>query len=241
MESANGIAVGVDIAEARKGLDLIAIDSQLLLVAVQSRLTVEDVVRLVTEIRPAVVCIDSPAQWSTSGNSRQAERELSRVGINAFRTPAEDRAGPFHAWMRVGFELYDALAHRYPRYRGGNVVQTAAEYFPHASAAILAGRIHARKDKPAFRRQVLEDNNVATASLATVDQLDAALGALTGHIALAGGHSWVGDPDEGALLLPDGIPTARLPRASPRLSTIALRTRLSCAAIGAAVEGRMGH
>ena len=35
-----------------------------------------------------------------------------------------------------------------------------------------------------------------------MDLVDAALGALTGLIALAKGHSWVGDADEGALLLP---------------------------------------
>lgn len=98
----------------------------------------------------------------------------------------------------------------YPRYRGGDVLHTAAEYFPHASAAVLSGSIHALKDKRASRRQVLEDNGLPTASLATIDQLDAALGALTGHLGLTGGHSWVGDPDEGALLLPAAIPTTRL-------------------------------
>lgn len=214
MHDGNGVSVGVDVAEARKGLDLVALDGDLVVVAAYSHLTIEAATRLITqEIRPAVVCIDSPAQWSTSGNSREAERELSRLGINAFRTPAEDRATPFHAWMRVGFELYDALAWVYPRYRGGDVLHTAAEYFPHASASVLAGSIHALKDKRASRRQVLEDNGLSTASLVTIDQLDAALGALTGHIALAGGHSWVGDPDEGALLLPAAIPTGRLLRA----------------------------
>ena len=39
----------------------------------------------------------------------EAERVLGRLGINAFRVPAEDRAGRFHAWMRVGFALYRAL------------------------------------------------------------------------------------------------------------------------------------
>jgi hypothetical protein len=214
MDDGNRVAVGIDVAEARKGLDLVAIDGDCVVVAVHPHLTVDAASHLVMdEIRPAVVCIDSPAQWSTTGNSREAERALSRLGINAFRTPAEDRAGPFHAWMRVGFELYDALAGVYPRYRGGDVRHTAAEYFPHASAAVLAGSIPALRDKPASRRQVLEDNGVSTTLLATVDQLDAALGALTGHIALAGGYSWVGDPDEGALLLPAALPTARLLRA----------------------------
>ncbi len=213
MDAGVGVSVGIDVAEARRGLDLVAIDANRVVMAVHAHLTIEDAARLVAEIRPEVVCIDSPAQWSTSGNSREAERMLSRLGINAFRTPAEDRAGAFHGWMRAGFQLYAALAATFPRYRGGDVIHTAAEYFPHASAAVLAGRIAALKDKRASRRQVLEDNGLATASLATIDQLDAALGALTGHIALAGGHSWVGDADEGALLLPAPIPTTRLLRA----------------------------
>ncbi len=214
MDRHGGVAVGIDVAEARRGLDLVAIDQDRAVIAVHSHLTIEQAARLVTEeIQPAVVCIDSPAQWSTSGNSREAERALSRLGVNAFRTPPGDRAGPFHAWMRVGFELYEALAPRYPRYRGGTVVGTAAEYFPHASVAVLAGDIPALKDKRTVRRRVLEDNGVVTASLATIDHLDAALGALTGHIALVGPAYWVGDPEEGALLLPGPIPTTRLPRA----------------------------
>jgi predicted nuclease with RNAse H fold len=212
MTDHTGVSIGIDVAEERKGLDLVAIDDERLVVGIHSHLTIEQAAWLVDETRPSVVCIDSPAQWSTSGNSREADRVLARLGINAFRVPAEGRAGPFHAWMRVGFALYRALEPRYPRYRGGAVLHTAAEYFPHASAVVLAGRVNPLKDKTSFRRQVLEDNRVDTSALVSLDQLDAALGALTGCIALHDGHSWVGDADEGALLLPASLPTARIPR-----------------------------
>src|SRR6185437_7544699 len=47
----------------------------------RSRLSVSDAVSLTLALEPAIVCIDSPSAWSTSGPSRQAERELARIGI----------------------------------------------------------------------------------------------------------------------------------------------------------------
>jgi predicted nuclease with RNAse H fold len=201
--SLRDVSVGIDVAEARRGLDLVVLDAERQVLACYAHLSIEAAAELVLhEFRPTVVCIDSPAQWSQAGSNREAERVLRRLGINAFQTPLEERAGRFHDWMRVGFAMYEALSPAYPRYRGGAVIETAAEYFPHASAVALAGRIGQFKDKLAFRHRVLEENGVRTSSLRTLDQVDAALGALTGRIALDGGHCWVGDADEGPLLLP---------------------------------------
>lgn len=205
------ISVGIDVSVIR-GLDVVAMGRDRQVIAVHSRVSPAGASQLVDELQPAVVCIDSPAQWSTSGTNREAERALSRLGINAFPTPSEDRQLGLHAWMKVGFATYDALADRYPRYRGGDVTGTAAEYFPHASAVVLAGHIAPFRSKLAFRRKVLEENGVVTSSLRTIDQVDAALGALTGLIALDGGHCWVGDADEGALLLPISVLPERLLR-----------------------------
>ena len=209
----NSVSVGIDVAAARRGLDLVALDGKRHVVAVHSRLSIAEAARVVMrELEPAIVCIDSPAQWSTSGSSRMAERALLRMGIHAFYTPAEARAVPFHDWMRAGFAVYDALSAAYPRYRGGEARGTAAECFPHATAVLLAGRVGQFNEKYAFRRRVLEDNGVVTTALRTRDQVDAALAALTGRIALDGGFSWVGDADEGALLLPVAVLPAHLPR-----------------------------
>ena len=52
------------------------------------------------------------------------------------------------------------------------------------------------------RKSNLAKHGIDLAHIPTLDLVDAALGALTGLIALANAHSWVGDADEGALLLP---------------------------------------
>src|SRR5712691_7961230 len=211
---ADHLAVGLDVALPGKGLDLVALDQRRHIVMSAGHLSLAEAIRLVLEdLHPLVVCIDSPAQWSTSGRRREAERVLSTLGINSMPTPPESSATKHHDWMRVGFSIYDRLAQLYPRYRGGPVEETAAEYFPHASAVLLAGHIGALKDKLDFRRAVLADHGIGLTQLPTVDRVDAALGALTGLIALENGHAWVGDADEGALLLPVALlPNAPLSR-----------------------------
>lgn len=196
------ISVGIDVAEARKGLDLVALNSDRSIAAAERRLTVEEAVSAVLSLRPLVVCVDSPSGWSTSGKSRDAERQLARIGIHAYSTPLDPADHPFYAWIRVGMEIYQQLATEYPEYRGGELGGHAAEIFPHASAALLAGSLPARGEKEPFRRQVLRDHGVAEAALPTLDLVDAALAALTGLIALDGRHSTVGDPTEGVILLP---------------------------------------
>jgi predicted nuclease with RNAse H fold len=204
-------SVGIDVAEARKGLDLVALDRDRTIVARHRRLAMDEAVALTLALRPAVVCIDSPSGWSTSGPSRMAERRLARLRIQSYRTGPDPGDHPFYRWMRVGFEIYRRLAGAYPLYRGGDPTRTAAEVFPHASACLLAGALRpAGTTKERFRRAILDQHGVREAELSGADQADAALGALTGLIALDDGHCAVGDPDEGVILLP----VARIP-ASP--------------------------
>jgi predicted nuclease with RNAse H fold len=207
------------VAEPRKGLDLVALDDDRNILASHGRLTVEEAAQITLSLRPAVVCIDSPSGWSTSGRSRSAERELARIGIQSYRTGRDPGDHPFYRWMRVGFELFRRVSSAYPRYRGGAVAGTAAEIFPHASACLLAGKLRARDTpKERFRREVLRTAGVRDDQLSTSDRVDAAVGALTGLIALAGGHSALGDPDEGVILLP----VSRVP-ARPLTSAVTLR------------------
>jgi predicted nuclease with RNAse H fold len=198
-----GMAVGIDVAEARKGLDLVALDGDRRIVASRGRLSVDEVVEMVLCLRPAVVCIDSPSGWSRSGNSRLAERQLAAVGIRSYRIGPDPGDHPFYRWVRVGIEIYDQLSEDYPLYRGGGVAGTAVEVFPHATGSLLAGGLPAtRRHKFELRRAVLREHRVQDHELPTADRVDATLGALTGLIALEGGHSAVGDPDEGLILLP---------------------------------------
>jgi predicted nuclease with RNAse H fold len=210
-------AVGIDVAEARKGLDLVALERDRSLVATRRRLTIDEAVALTLALRPAVVCVDSPSGWSQSGPSRLAERRLAGLRIQSYRTGPDPGDHPFYRWMRVGFEIYRCLAIAYPLYRGGDASGTAAEVFPHATACLLAGALRpsgTRKDD--FRRAILDQHGVREGLLAAADQVDAALGALTGLIALDGGHCALGDPDEGVILLPvTHVPDAPLSRTAP--------------------------
>jgi hypothetical protein len=115
--------------------------------------------------------------------------------------------------MRVGMQLFASLAATYPLYRGGPVAGTCAEIFPNASACVLAGELRSRgTTKSDARRGVLREWGVAEQELPTLDRVDAALAALTGVIALQDGHSAVGDPAEGLILLPVPVlPDGRLP------------------------------
>jgi predicted nuclease with RNAse H fold len=208
------IAVGIDVAEARKGLDLVAIDQSRRVIEAIRRATINDVAGAIARLAPAVVCIDSPPGWALNGRTRAAERHLRRFGITAFSTPTDPGTHAFYRWMRVGFAVYAAIADAYPLFRGGSVHGTAVEVFPEASAVLLAQRLRpADEPKVLFRRGVLEQHGVDCSTLATVDALDAALAALTGVMALNGSFSVVGSPAEGVIVLPvPDLPNAPLLR-----------------------------
>ncbi|GHG50108.1 hypothetical protein GCM10012320_18410 [Sinomonas cellulolyticus] len=196
-------AIGIDVALiGGRGHDLVALDSSRRIV--ESIRHIRDLgllKRTVDALAPDVVCIDSPSQWAERGVRRPAELDLTRRGINLYATPSEDRVRQFHLWMRDGMAVYAALADDYPRYTGGSVLWTAAEFYPHASAVALAGHIGEFTDKVRFRRQVLATQGIKESELAGADLVDAAVGALTGLIALEGAHTWVGE-DRDAMLIP---------------------------------------
>ena len=203
MRSKTSAAVGIDVAELRKGLDLVALDRDRNVLISRGRLSLDEVTVITLSLRPAVVCIDSPSGWSTSGSSRAAERVLARIGIQSYRTGPDPGDHPFYRWIRVGFEVFKHLAPSYPLYLGGPVAGTAAEIFPHASACLLAGQLRPRDvPKERFRRTVLRDAGVPEDQLESPDRVDAALGALTGLIGLEGEHATAGDPGEGVILIP---------------------------------------
>ena len=204
------------MAEERKGLDLVALDSTRHVAASQGRLTVDGVAELVLhELCPDIVCIDSPSGWSLSGRSRRAERELARMRISAYATGADPGEHRFYRWMRVGFSVFGALADRYPLFKGNDPSGSAAEVFPNATAVLLAGRPREKQEsKLQFRRQVLQTQGINDA-LPGIDRVDAGLAALTGLLALEGRWSSVGDPNEGVILLPPRPLTPLLPSVRP--------------------------
>jgi predicted nuclease with RNAse H fold len=202
------VSVGVDIAEARKGLDLVALDDQRVVIERIARASVTDVAEAVMRLEPDVVCIDSPPAWAQRGKSRAAERDLRKLGITAFSTPTDPGDHAFYRWMRAGFTVFASVADRYPNFRNGPIRNTALEVFPEASATLLTGTLCPSGQKIPFRRAVLRAYGIDDTLLPSIDAVDAGLAALTGLRALAGQFTAIGDPVEGVIV----VPVAPLPR-----------------------------
>jgi diadenosine tetraphosphate (Ap4A) HIT family hydrolase/predicted RNase H-like nuclease len=166
---------------------------------------VEEAVRACLRRKPACIAIDSPPGWAHAGNSRIAERELHRLGIHIFFTPAkpERQQNAFYGWMKVGFTVFEALRAQYPLYRKGPVGRHAVEVFPHATAVALAGRHRPQGvRKAAWRKQVLVEQGYDVSDLRNADCVDAALAAVTAAHALRGAFSGFGNPAEGVIVTP---------------------------------------
>jgi predicted nuclease with RNAse H fold len=203
-------ALGFDVGVG-KGLDVVLLDARLVPLHVSSRVHVTDVERVIRDLRPDVVAIDSPPRWASSGRSRRTERELAALNISSFNTPSESHGAGnrFFAWMEVGFEVFARAADAgFPAYSAGNPRGRALEVFPHATAVVLAGSLAPDGvRKHAWRRAVLRAQGVRTDELGSPDRVDAALAALTGLYALQGRRFAPGDPREGVIV----VPSAALP------------------------------
>jgi predicted nuclease with RNAse H fold len=199
-------SLGIDVG-ARKRFDLVLLDGDRAPLERRRRVEAADLDELIGDWRPDVIAIDAPPQWGMHPHgSRLTERELRRFGIQSFGTPSDPRVAEnaFYEWMTVGFSAYEAAARMgYPRYARGRAAGTAMEVFPHASAVVLSGCLPPRAQrKRDFRTAVLRANGVAVEALRSMDQLDAALAALTGLLALDGHCFAPGDPKEGVIVLP---------------------------------------
>ncbi len=219
-------AIGIDVGgEHRKHLDIVVMDADRQIAVVGSRVPVQRLRALIEDHRPDVVAIDAPPAWAPTGRrSRTTERELKLLGIQAYYTPdkAEGERNDFYAWMRNGMAAFRAADRAgFPSYRAGAIKGHAIEVFPHASATVLAGCIPPAKQSPARKRAwragVLRANHVPTAQLQTLDQVDAALAALTGIMALELRDPFApGIPEEGRIVVPARVvPAAGYRRCLP--------------------------
>lgn len=206
----------------RRGLDLVLLDEGRRLVGSPlPRQSPEDLKAVLLETRPALVAIDSPPTWGRSGSSRVGEKELRRLGIHLYATPSDPARfeHPFYAWMKAGHRAFAAAGEvGYPLYRSGSIDDHAIEVFPHASAVALKrfcpprGVSRNATLKREWRRAVLEKEGIDTSALRSLDEIDAALAALTGLHALEGDMCALGDPVEGVVILPRRCPVAPFPR-----------------------------
>jgi predicted nuclease with RNAse H fold len=198
-------ALGIDVG-VTKGLDLVVLEDDLEPGPTWRRVGLGELGALIDRVRPDIVSIDSPPGWARRGRSREAERDLRRLGIQSFGTPTRRRASgnTYYTWMRRGFRAFRiAEARGYRRYATGSPRRSAIEVFPHATAVVLAGCLPPhRTTKAAWRRRILREHGVSVGPLGSLDQVDAALAALTGLGALTGRTAAIGDPVEGVIVLP---------------------------------------
>lgn len=198
-------ALGIDVSYSR-GLDLVFLEEDRSIVETHRRVETGELAGLIAATPVDVVAIDSPPGWGISGGSRLTERELRAFGIHSYGTPSDPKKADnaFYDWMRIGMKAFEAAEKAgFARYRNGPVNGTALEVFPHASCVVLAGCLPPKNTtKQEWRRQVLRSNGVAANELRSLDQVDAALAALTGLYALRSRFTALGDPREGVIVLP---------------------------------------
>lgn len=210
-------SLGIDVG-VRKGLDLVLLDERLQPLATDRHVPIDALGDLIDRLRPDVVAIDSPPAWGKAGGCRKTELALRALGIQSYGTPSDPKRSesPFYEWMRIGFEAFRTAESRgFPRYRAGAVARTALEVFPHATAVVLAGALPPTgMAKREWRTEVLQKAGVSCDELGSLDQIDAALAALTGLFALRGEFTAPGDPDEGVI----AVPVSALPERALRRS-----------------------
>ena len=197
-------ALGIDVG-VKKGLDLVLLNETRLVVAVRSRISPGDLPTLIADLRPDVITIDSPPRFG-NGAPRKTEVEIRKRGISLYATPWEEdkKNRPFYDWMREGFKAFHACATAgFPLFSDDGYPGSAMEVFPYAVAVVLSGGLRPKgMTKRVWRRGVLASHGVDATSLKNTDQVDAALAALTGLLALESQVCWEGDPSEGVIVLP---------------------------------------
>ena len=164
--------VGVDVGGKVKGFDVAVIDSHQIL-ALERRLTCDQVVDLVLNNAPSLVAIDSPGSCASEGQTaREGELKLARAicGIRWTPDAKHVQANPYYAWIVEGLALYEALAAR-----GVKVI----EVFPTASWTRWYGK-RGLRTRAAWSRQGLAGLGLdAVPTRTNQDQRDAIAAAVT--------------------------------------------------------------
>jgi predicted nuclease with RNAse H fold len=198
------LVLGIDVG-VRKGLDLVLLDDHGRLTGRPQRIRLDGLRAAIEASRPDVICIDSPPAFG-KGQPRATEVAIRRLGINLYATPWETakQANRFYDWMRAGQEVFRiAEMAGYPLFDGLHRLHRALEIFPYGAAVVLSGTLRPRGlHKDVWRRRTLAAQGVETGNLRSPDQVDAALAAVTGVRVLEGCFCYLGDPVEGAIVLP---------------------------------------
>ncbi|MEO7701902.1 MAG: DUF429 domain-containing protein [Opitutus sp.] len=201
--------IGIDVGGPKKGFHAVMLDGPRVLAKFRSSDPIE-LAQWCKDRRPEVVAIDAPCRWRRPGQSaRAAERQLNSVCISCFSTPTEEKAqaNAFYTWMLAGQALYQALAKHYTIYTGDDRRSSVVvETFPQAVACALAGQHVPAKEKFRRRRELLTVAGIDVGSLNGIDEVDAALCALTAQSFVAGRFKAYGDAVDGFIVVPSVIP-----------------------------------
>ena len=183
------MVVGIDVGGPKKGLHAVALRGG----QYHDKLAtckVDEMVRWCRALGATVIAIDAPCGWSTDGKGRPAEQELMKQQIWCFSSPLRSKAighpTNYYGWMLFGEELYRALKPTHPVTTVWPPVleRYCFETFPHAITWHLRGGNATARNKRVQRTQALEAMGVSTEALTNIDLLDAALCALTAHLAM---------------------------------------------------------
>jgi predicted nuclease with RNAse H fold len=199
---------GIDVGGDKKGYHLVILQGAKVVRSMRTKspqVMLEECLKLGVQ----AVGIDAPCKWAVEGEGRRAERELASRRIFCFATPTRARADEnitgFYRWMIKGEEVYRAFSSAYPllnssKYDGGRV---CFETFPHAVTCALRRReATSAKKKVRQRREALTAAGIDIAGLKSIDDIDAALCALTAAYLLQGQSQAYGDVAGGFIRVP---------------------------------------
>lgn len=201
-------AIGIDVGAPRKGCHAVALygDGRL---ATHRTADPAEMAAWCRAFRPAAIAIDAPCRWRPEGGrARTAERALAADRIACFSTPtlAKARGHAFYTWMFAGQELYAALAPDFPLYAGGRrpALPMCFETYPQAIACTFAGECVSAKSgsKRTVRGALLKKAGLDPKVLHNIDEIDAALCALTARRFAEGRFKAYGDAATGYIIVP---------------------------------------
>lgn len=195
----------MDVGGSKKGFHAVALREGHIFETCVT-LDAAEVVAWCRTLNASAIGIDAPCCWSRTGRARSCERALIAEGLHVFATPSRAVGGhnPFYAWMCNGAQLYDRLRPHYRLLDRRHSVSRPVcfETFPHAVACALAGKILSAKHKRIDRPRLLREAGLSIDSLTNIDQVDAALCALTAHHLLADTFKTYGDSEGGFIVVP---------------------------------------
>ncbi|MFM0079397.1 DUF429 domain-containing protein [Paraburkholderia sediminicola] len=207
MSSGRAVA-GIDIGGDRKGNHLVILRGTRI-VCNRSQDTPEHMLEQCLQFEVAAVGIDAPCRWRIGEAGREAERALARQRIFSFATPTRELAmaskSGFYGWMFNGERVYDTFSPHFPVFKNGEEIggRLCFETFPHATTCALFGKeVESAKKKGTQRREILQREGVEATSLRSIDDVDAALCALTANYLLDGKVDAYGDEPGGLIVVP---------------------------------------